>query len=99
METSPLESFDGPLTSYKKEADGLFDLYFYPDQYNNLANPWAYFKGPGVEIWEQSERNVTHFVSGLGTSGTFMSTSCCFKDYNPATKVIMVQPDSPIHGI
>jgi cysteine synthase B len=75
------------------------DRYFYPDQYNNPANWQAHYQGTGVEIWEQTGGQVTHFVAVLGTSGTFMGTARRLKDYNPAVQVVAVQPDSPLHGL
>jgi len=75
------------------------DAYFYGDQYNNPANWQAHYNSTGVEIWNQTEGTVTHFVAGLGTSGTLMGTGRRLKEYNPAIRVISLQPDSPFHGL
>jgi cysteine synthase B len=99
VETSPLESSDGAYLRAKEEAEKHPDKYFYPNQYNNDANWKAHYNGTGREIWEQSEGRVTHFICGMGTSGTFMGSSRRLKDYNPKIQVIAVQPDSPFHGI
>jgi len=73
--------------------------YFYPDQYGNAANWQAHYCSTGVEIWEQTEGRVTHFVAGLGTSGTFMGTARRLKEYNSAIRCVSLQPDSPFHGL
>ncbi len=73
--------------------------YFYPDQYNNDANWKAHFETTGKEIWSQTGGQVTHFVAGLGTSGTFMGTTRRLKEYNPAIQCIAMQPDGPLHGL
>jgi len=97
--TSPQDGSDGAI----REARRLFaedpERYFYPDQYNNPANWQAHYYGTAVEIWEQTAGRVTHFVAGLGTSGTFMGTSRRLKEYNPRIQVISFQPDSPFNGL
>ncbi len=75
------------------------DKYFYPDQYNNEANWRAHFDSTGREIWAQTEGRVTHFLSGLGTCGTFVGVSRRLKEYNPSVRAISMEPDSPIHGL
>jgi cysteine synthase B len=75
------------------------EKYFYPDQYNNPANWRAHYEGTGPEIWEQTEGRITHFIAGLGTSGTFVGTSRRLKEFNPAIRAISMQPDSPLHGL
>ena len=99
VETNPLESSDGAFLSARAEYERNPDIYFYPDQYNNPLNIEAHYKGTGVEIWEQTEKKVTHYVSVTGTSGTFTGTSKRLKDYNSSVKTYCVQPDSPFHGI
>lgn len=99
VETDPLESSDGAFLAARAAAAADPEGIFYPDQYNNPANPRAHYDGTGVEIWEQSNRAVTHFVSGMGTSGTFVGTAGRLKERNPAVRAVAVQPDSPIHGI
>jgi cysteine synthase B len=75
------------------------ELYFYPDQYNNPANWRAHYDTTGPELLEQTRGRITHFVSGLGTSGTFMGTGRRLREANPDVKLISVQPDSPLHGL
>jgi cysteine synthase B len=99
VETSPLEGSDGAFFAARDEAEARPEKYFYPNQYNNDANWQAHYEGTGREIWEQSGGRATHFVCGMGTSGTFMGTSRRLKEMNPAVAVIAVQPDSPFHGI
>lgn len=97
--TDPLEGSDGAIRGVRELAAREPDLYFYADQYNNPANWQAHYKSTGVEIWEQTQGSVTHFVAGLGTSGTLMGTGRRLKDFNPAIEVISLQPDSPFHGL
>lgn len=99
IETSPLESSDGAQLKAIELAKENPDKYFYPDQYNNDANWKAHFNGTAPEIWEQTNKKVTHFVAGMGTSGTFMGTSRGLKQFNPNIKTIAMQPDSPLHGL
>ena len=75
------------------------DKYFYPDQYNNEANWRAHYEGTAPEIWEQSAGRITHFLAGLGTSGTFMGTTRKLKELNPAIQAVSMQPESPLHGL
>ncbi|MDR2133470.1 MAG: cysteine synthase family protein [Treponema sp.] len=99
VETSPLESSDGAYLAAKAEAEAHPDKYFWPNQYNNDANWKAHYNSTGVEIWEQTAGKVTHFITGMGTSGTFTGTARRLKEYNPKIQVVAVQPDSPFHGI
>jgi cysteine synthase B len=99
IETSPLEGSDGAYLAAREEAAAHPGKYFYPDQYHNSANWKAHYNSTGVEIWEQSGRKVSHFICGMGTSGTFMGTSRRLKEYNAAIRAVAVQPDSPFHGI
>ncbi|GHV95752.1 cysteine synthase B [Spirochaetia bacterium] len=99
VETSPLESSDGAYLAAKTEAEAHPEKYFWPNQYNNDANWKAHYNTTGVEIWEQTGGKVTHFITGMGTSGTFMGTSRRLKEYNKNIEVVAVQPDSPFHGI
>jgi cysteine synthase B len=73
--------------------------YFYSDQYNNEANWLAHYDTTANEIWEQTEAKVTHFVTGLGTSGTFVGVTRRLRELNPRLKAIAVQPESPLHGL
>src|SRR4029079_16188162 len=72
---------------------------FYPDQYNNDANWRAHYDTTAMEIWRQTDGRITHFVTGLGTSGTFMGVTRRLKELNPAIQCIAMQPDGPLHGL
>jgi len=74
------------------------DRYFYADQYDNPANPLAHYTTTGPKIWQQTERQVTHFVAGLGTSGTMMGVGRYLRERKPAVQLVGVQPDSPQNG-
>jgi cysteine synthase B len=74
-------------------------LYFYPDQYNNPGNWRAHYDTTAPEIIEQTGGRITHFVAGLGTSGTFVGAGRRLREFNPAIRLISVQPDSPLHGL
>jgi S-sulfo-L-cysteine synthase (O-acetyl-L-serine-dependent) len=73
--------------------------YFYPDQYSNPANPRAHYEGTAVEILEQTGGRVTHFVAGLGTTGTFVGTSRRLKEHDPSIRTIAVEPEDAFHGL
>ena len=97
--TDPDEGSDGAI----REARRLYaedpERYFYPDQYSNPANPRSHYESTAPEIWEQTNGEVTHFVAGLGTSGTFVGTATRLKEYNPAIEAISFEPDSAFHGL
>jgi cysteine synthase B len=97
--TSPLEGTDGAIRAVRALVGEHPELYFYPDQYSNEWNWRAHLETTGPEIIEQTGGRVTHFVAGLGTSGTFMGTSRALQAFNPAIKVMSFQPDSPFHGL
>ncbi len=97
--TDPLEGSDGAIEAVRALATAHPDEYYYLDQYNNPANAAAHYNTTGVEIWQQTGGAVTHFIAGLGTSGTLMGTGRRLKDYNPDVQVISMQPDSPFHGL
>ena len=99
IETDPLQSTDGAQLIARELSAREPEKYFYPDQYNNPANWRAHYESTAAEIWEQTEGHITHFVAGLGTSGTFVGTSRRLKELNPAIKAISMQPDSPFHGL
>ena len=99
VKTDPMEGSDGAIRAVRELVAQEPDKYFFADQYNNPANWQAHYKTTGVEIWEQTHGAVTHFVAGLGTSGTLMGTARRLRDYNPAIKIISAQPDSPFHGL
>jgi len=99
IDTDPLESSDGAYHAVKKLVAQSPEKYFYPDQYNNENNWKAHYETTGVEILEQTNYAVTHFVVGAGTSGSFMGTSRRLKAHNRDIKAIFMQPDSPFHGL
>ncbi|MDR0886520.1 MAG: PLP-dependent cysteine synthase family protein [Clostridiales Family XIII bacterium] len=99
VETDPLESSDGALIAAQNAVAENPSRYFYPDQYNNPANVDAHYRGTGMEIWKQTNHSVTHFVSVMGTSGTFTGTSKRLKAENPQIRTLAIQPTSPFHGI
>ena len=97
--TSPLEGTDGAIRAVRSLVAEQPGRYFYPDQYSNDSNWKAHFDGTAPEIIEQTAGRVTHFVAGLGTSGTFMGTGRALRRFNPAIRLISFQPDSPFHGL
>jgi cysteine synthase B len=99
IETDPLQSTDGAQVIAREMFGKEPDKYFYPDQYNNEANWRAHYESTAPEIWEQTEGRITHFIAGLGTSGTFVGVARRLKEFNPEIRVISMQPDSPLHGL
>jgi S-sulfo-L-cysteine synthase (O-acetyl-L-serine-dependent) len=99
IETDPLLSTDGAQLSAREMFEREPQKYFYPDQYNNDANWRAHYETTAPEIWEQTDGRITHFLAGLGTSGTFVGTTRRLKEFNPAIRAISMQPDSPLHGL
>src|ERR1700730_10011007 len=97
--TDPGDGSDGAIRMARELAGNYPDQYFYADQYSNQANWKAHYHGTANEIWQQTVGRVTHFVSMLGTSGTFVGTTRRLKELNPAVQCISLQPDSPFHGI
>jgi cysteine synthase B len=97
--TDPSEGSDGAIRMARELHANHPDLYYYADQYSNDANWQAHYHGTANEIWQQTEGRITHFVSMLGTSGTFMGTARRLKELNPNVRCISLQPDSPFHGI
>ena len=97
--TDPAEGSDGAIREVRRLYAEDPERYFYPDQYTNPANPRSHYESTAPEIWEATEGEVTHFVAGLGTSGTFVGTSTRLKEYNPGIKVVSFEPDSPFHGL
>jgi len=97
--TDPLAGSDGAILAVREIVAADPDKYFYPDQYNNPANWRAHYETTGVEIFEQTGGRVTHFVAGLGTSGTFVGTGRRLRELNPEVKLVSMQPDSPFHGL
>jgi cysteine synthase B len=99
VETSPLEGSDGAYLAARAAVNAEPERFFYPDQYNNPMNPAAHYETTGAEIWEQSAGHLTHFLSGMGTSGTLMGTSRRLKEYSETVQAVAIQPSSPFHGI
>ena len=97
--TDPAEGSDGAIRMARKLYAEHPELYFYPDQYSNPANWQAHYQGTAAEIWEQTGGRVTHFVAGLGTSGTFVGCARRLKELNPRLRAVSLQPDSPFHGL
>src|SRR6267142_1856387 len=97
--TDPGEGSDGATRIAHELAEKHSDLYFYADQYSNEANWRAHYQTTANEIWQQTEGRVTHFVSIMGTTGTFVGTTRRLKELNPLIRCVSLQPDSPFHGI
>ncbi len=97
--TNPLDSSDGAIREARRLHQEHPDRYFYPDQYNNDGNWRAHYDTTAPEIFEQTSGRITHFVAGLGTSGTFIGTGRRLRKFNPAVKLISFQPASAFHGL
>ncbi len=97
--TNPAEQSDGAIRMVKKLYAEDPDLYFYPDQYGNNANWQAHFNTTGPEIWAQTDNRITHFVAGLGTTGTMMGVGRYLKSVAPTVQLVAMQPDSPFNGL
>ena len=99
IETDPRKGLDAPQRLAQWLAAEEPDMYFYPNQYDNPANWRAHYEGTAPEIWEQTEGRVTHFLAGVGTSGTFTGTVRRLRELNPNLRAVLMQPDSPLHGL
>jgi cysteine synthase B len=97
--TDPMEGSDGAIIRARAMYQEHPERYFYPDQYNNPGNWRAHFDTTAPEIIEQTDGRITHFVAGLGTSGTFIGAGRRFREFNPKIRLVSVQPDSPLHGL
>ncbi len=97
--TDPLKGSDGAIIEVKKIVEESPEKYFFADQYNNPSNPQAHYDTTGVELWEQTGGEITHFVAGLGTTGTLMGTGRRLKEFNPDIELIAVEPSTSIHGL
>jgi len=97
--TDPADGSDGAIRMARQLAAEHPDQYYYADQYSNEANWKAHYFGTANEIWQQTQGRITHFVSMLGTSGTFIGTTRRLKELNPRVQCISLQPDSAFHGI
>lgn len=99
IESDPLEGSDGAIRLVRKIVAEAPEKYFYPDQYNNPANWLAHYDTTGPEIWEQTAGRVTHFVAGVGTSGTLMGVGRRLREYNPRVQLIAVEPADELQVI
>ena len=97
--TDPMEGSDGAIAEAQRLYASNPGLYFYADQYNNDANWRAHFDSTGPEILEQTDGRITHFVAGLGTTGTFMGVGRYLRGVRPGVNLTSVEPDSPLHGL
>jgi S-sulfo-L-cysteine synthase (O-acetyl-L-serine-dependent) len=97
--TDPGQGSDGAYFETQKLYKERPDLYFYPDQYGNPENPRAHFETTAAEIIEQTKGEVTHFIAGLGTSGTMIGTGQRLREFNPNVKIVAMQPSGPFHGL
>jgi cysteine synthase B len=93
------EGTDGAIRRVHEIYESDREKYFYPDQYSNAANPAAHYRTTAPEIWQQTQGRITHFIAGLGTSGTFVGATRRLKELNPAIRCVSFQPDSGFHGL
>ena len=97
--TDPTEGSDGAIRMARRMASERPDLYYYANQYDNPANWQAHYRTTGPEIAAQTNRTVTHFVAGLGTSGTLTGVGRALREINPGIRILAVQPDQSFHGL
>ncbi len=97
--TSPMDGSDGAIIKAREMYAANPERYFYPDQYNNDGNWRSHFDTTGPEILDQTDGRLTHFVAGLGTSGTFVGVGRRLRQAKPTVRLVSVQPDSPLHGL
>lgn len=97
--TDPMEGSDGAIRRVRDMVQGDSGKYFYANQYDNPANWGAHYRTTAPEIFEQTDGRITHYVAGLGTSGTFIGTARRLKELNPKIQCLSFQPDSPFHGL
>lgn len=97
--TDPMSGSDGAILEARRLAAGEPERWVYLDQYSNPENWRAHYRTTGPEIWEQTGGAITHFVTGLGTSGTFMGVGRFLRDTKPEVRLVSVEPDSPFHGL
>jgi len=97
--TDPLAGSDGAIREARRRAAADPARYYYADQYNNPENVAAHYRTTGLEIWRQTRGRVTHFVAGLGTSGTFVGVGRRLRERRPDVRLVALQPSSPLHGI
>ena len=97
--TDAFSGSDGAMLHVREKVAREPERYFYADQYRNPANPLAHYRTTGPEIWEQTQGRVTHFVAGLGTTGTVVGTGRYLHERNPRLRVVAAEPDEPLHGL
>ncbi|MCS4049901.1 PLP-dependent cysteine synthase family protein [Salinibacter ruber] len=97
--TDPMAGTDGAQRRVKEIVDAHPDRYFYPDQYNNDANWRAHYDGTGTEILDQTDGAVSHFVTGLGTTGTFTGVTRRLKAHDASIRCVAVEPETALHGL
>ena len=97
--TDPDQGSDGAIRRARELAESEPERFYYADQYSNPSNWRAHYDATAMEIWEQTGGQLTHFIAGLGTSGTFTGTTRRLKEFDPAIQAISFQPDSPFHGL
>jgi cysteine synthase B len=97
--SDPLEGSDGAILAARKLATENPESYWYANQYNNPANWQAHYQSTGPEIYKQTNGQVTHFIAGLGTSGTLMGTGRYLREQLPNIEIVSFQPDGPFHGL
>jgi cysteine synthase B len=99
IESDPLEGSDGAIRMVRELVANEPDRYFYANQYNNPANWISHYEGTGPEVWLQTQGKITHFVAGLGTTGTFVGTGRYLKERNPNIELIALQPEDELSVI
>ncbi len=97
--TDPALQTDGAILACREEYEAHPDIYFYPDQYGNPANWHAHYASTGPEIWDQTGGRLTHFITGLGTSGTMMGVGRYLKTHAPEIRIVSMQPSTAFHGL
>jgi len=97
--TDPMAGTDGAIVEVRRRVAENPDAYVYLDQYNNPANWQSHYETTAPEIFEQTAGRITHFLAGLGTSGTFVGVSRRLRELKPEARLISMQPDSPYHGL
>ena len=97
--TDAQQGMDLAIRTIRDVVAGDPAQFFYPDQYNNPANVLAHYETTGPEVWQQTEGRITHFVAGLGTSGTFMGAGQRLREYDPGVRLVAMQPDTAFHAI
>jgi len=97
--SDPLEGSDGAIRLVRKIVEESPEKYYYPDQYSNASNPGAHYLGTGAEILRDVGDRITHFVTGLGTTGTMMGTTRRLREHTRPIRCVAVQPSEPLHGL